>query len=68
MALIAAMDDLRRLVPRPPRDCDPRPYIAANRWVFARTMPENPHEYVVLAHSSDPYEHLMFVEWNPARG
>ncbi len=62
-AIQAAMAELRRLLPAPARDYDPRPYIAANHWVFARTMPDNPHEYVVIHDSTDPYEHLMFLEW-----
>ena len=57
------MAELRRLLPAPSRGYDPRPYIAANHWVFARTMPDNPHEYVVIYNSTDPYQHLMFLEW-----
>ena len=47
----------------PPEDYDPRPYIAANEWTFASTMPENPHEYVLLRNSSDWREHLRFLRW-----
>jgi hypothetical protein len=67
-AVQSAMAGLRRLLPAPPRDYDPRPYIAANHWVFARTMPDNPHEYLVIRKSTDPYEHLMFPEWIRAVG
>jgi hypothetical protein len=55
--------ELARLLPSPPADYDPHPYIATNRWTYARTMPENPHEYVVLRKSTDPYEHLRFLAW-----
>lgn len=46
-----------------PEEYDPRPYIAANEWVFARTMPTNPHYYVVLPRSTDWREHLRFLRW-----
>jgi hypothetical protein len=36
-------------------------YLAAQTWVYARTMPKWPHEYVLLARSSDPWEHLRVV-------
>lgn len=60
--------ELERLLPSPPRDYDPRPYIAANEWTFARTMPENPHEYVVIRKSTDPVEHMRFLAWLRAFG
>ena len=67
-AIQAAMAELRRLLPAPARDYDPRPYIAANHWVFARTMPDNPHEYVVIHNSTDPYEHLIIPRVDPIGG
>jgi hypothetical protein len=67
-AFNVAIAELQRLLPSPPRDYDPRPYIEGNEWTFARTMPENPHEYVVLRKSSDPYEHLRFLAWIRASG
>lgn len=39
---------------------DARAYIASQRWVYAKTMPRNPHEYVVLRKSTDPEGHLRF--------
>jgi hypothetical protein len=54
---------LRDVLPNPPESYDPRPYIEANTWVFARTMPENPHEYVMLRASTDWREHLRFLRW-----
>jgi hypothetical protein len=54
---------LRDLVPNPPEDFDPRPYIAANEWVFASTMPDHPHEYVLIRHSTDWRTHILFGRW-----
>jgi hypothetical protein len=62
-AFNAAAAELARVLPAPPADYDPRPYIAAHEWRYAKTRPANPHEYVVLVASSDPYEHLKFLEW-----
>jgi hypothetical protein len=42
---------------------DPRPYIEAQLWVFASTMPEQPHFYVVLQRSTDRAEHMVFLRW-----
>lgn len=61
--LAAAMVELGRVLPDPPEDYDPRPYIAAHEWRFARTRPQNPHWYVLLVESADPYDHLRFLEW-----
>jgi hypothetical protein len=44
-------------------DYDPKPYIEAQEWVFARTMPETPHWYVVIRASTDWAEHLRFGDW-----
>lgn len=46
-----------------PEEYDPRPYIAASEWTYARTMPQHPHEYVVLRKSVDWREHLRFLRW-----
>jgi hypothetical protein len=62
-AFFAALEELARVLPDPPADYDPRPYIAAHEWRYAKTRPANPHEYVVLVASTDPYEHLKFLEW-----
>jgi hypothetical protein len=61
--LAAAMVELGRVMPEAPKDFDPRPYIAANEWRYAKTRPQNPHFYVLLVVSSDPYEHLRFLAW-----
>lgn len=42
---------------------DPRPYIASQRWVYARTVPTHAHEYVVPEQSSDPAGHYAMVKW-----
>jgi hypothetical protein len=58
-----AMQQLRDVIPLPPQDYDPRPYIASQRWVFAKSMPENPHYYVLLSRSSDWRGHLTMLAW-----
>jgi hypothetical protein len=51
-----------------------RDYCAAQRWKFARSMPEWPHEYVLLnpgrqpGHSTDPWMHLRVVAFIRAVG
>jgi hypothetical protein len=63
-ALERAMALLRDVLPAdPPEDFDPSTYIGAHKWVFARTMPENPHEYVLIRRSTDWREHLRFLRW-----
>jgi hypothetical protein len=46
----------------PPESYDPRPWIAAQEWVTART-PDNPHEYVVLRRSTDWRTQLVVLRW-----
>lgn len=62
-ALAEAMADLRSVLPVVEDGYDPGPYIAAQEWVVARTMPENPHSYVLIRNSTDYVEHLRFVDW-----
>lgn len=38
-------------------------YIEAAPWVYARTMPKHPHEYVLLRRSHDPWTHLRFLAY-----
>jgi len=60
---------LRDVLPSdPPESYDPVPYIEAQSWVFARTMPDNPHEYVLLRRSTDWREHLRFLLWIRVHG
>jgi len=58
-----AMEELRAVLPDVPADYDPRPYIARQRWTFAKTVPKHPHEYLLISASSDHAEHLRFMDW-----
>jgi hypothetical protein len=49
-------------------ELDAREYVAGQEWVFARTMPANPHEYVVLERSTRPDQHLAFRQLIRDRG
>jgi hypothetical protein len=49
-------------------DYDPRPYIASQTWTFARTVPQHPHEYLMMKRSSDPEEHRRFMDYLDATG
>jgi hypothetical protein len=65
----AALVLLRDVLPAdPPEDYDPRPYIEANEWTYARTRPQNPHEYLLLHKSTDWREHLRFLRWIRVHG
>ncbi len=46
-----------------PDDYDPRPYIAAQTWVYARTVPDNPHEYLLAERTTDPDGHALMIAW-----
>jgi hypothetical protein len=61
--LEAALAQLRRVLPDVPGDYDPRLYIAAQRWTYAKTVPDHPHEYLVLSSSTDVTEHFRFADW-----
>ena len=45
-----------------------RKYLAAQTWVYARTMPKWPHEYILLKRSTDPWMHLRAVAVIRANG
>jgi hypothetical protein len=47
---------------------DPRPYIAAQEWVTARTVPEAPHEYVHARRANDPEAHRRMIAFVNATG
>lgn len=49
-------------------EADARAYIVSQKWVFASTMPRNPHEYVVLTKSTRPHQHLAFRQFIRDRG
>ena len=53
---------------RPPTVAQVRRYLAAQTWVYARTMPKHPHEYVLLKRSTDPWMHLRAVAFIRERG
>jgi hypothetical protein len=38
-------------------------YLAQAPWVYARTMPKHPHEYVLLRRSHDPWMHLRVLAY-----
>ena len=68
-ALAEAVATLRQVAPDPtPADYDPRPYIASQEWVFAKTMPTSPHFYVQIARSTDWVGHLQCLTWIRQRG
>jgi hypothetical protein len=52
----------------PPESYDPTNYIEANDWTFAATMPEHPHEYLLIRNSTDWRAHLRFVRWLRVHG
>jgi hypothetical protein len=45
-----------------------RAYLAAQTWVYAKTMPKWPHEYVLLRRSTDLWGHLRAVAFIRAAG
>jgi hypothetical protein len=60
----AAVALLHEVLPADPGESyDPTSYIEAQDWVFAKTMPENPHEYVLIRRSTDWRAHLRFLHW-----
>jgi hypothetical protein len=67
--LAQAMSLLRDVLPPDPaEDYDPRGFVQANRWTFAKTMPDRPHEYLLIHKSSDWREHLIFRRWLEVHG
>jgi hypothetical protein len=57
---IALLGDV---LPNPPGDFNPVPYIEANDWTYAKTRPQTPHFYVLLRNTTDWREHLRFLTW-----
>lgn len=63
-ALAAALRLLTDVVaPWTPHDWDPRPYIESQSWVFAKTMPQRPHEYVHLSKTTNWRGHMQMNRW-----
>jgi hypothetical protein len=59
-----SLDLLREVIPADPGETyDPRSYINANSWTFAKTMPKHPHEYLLVHNSTDWREHMRFLGW-----
>jgi hypothetical protein len=58
-ALTEAMVLLRDVLPDPPEDYDPRPWIAAQPWKTAKRG----EQYVVLRASTDWRGQLVFIRW-----
>jgi hypothetical protein len=56
-------DDAMRWAEAAAQPYTPRPYIAAQHWVFAKSMPDNAHFYVLLKVSTDREAHLDFLSW-----
>ena len=44
-------------------ETDARRYVGSQRWKYASTMPNNPHEYQLLRVSTDQATHLQMVDW-----
>ncbi len=42
---------------------DAAAYVAAEFWTLARTVPEDPHEYLLLRTSHDPWMHLRVLRF-----
>jgi hypothetical protein len=43
-------------------------YLRAQAFKYARTVPEHPHEYLVITASTDPWMHLRVIAYLEARG
>jgi hypothetical protein len=44
-------------------DYDPRPFIRANTWTFAKSVPSHPHEYLVGTRATDPDAFAELCAW-----
>ena len=38
-------------------------YVKAQTWTTARTVPEDPHQYLLLRASTDPWTHLRLIRY-----
>jgi hypothetical protein len=38
-------------------------YLAAHPWTYAKTVPEDPHEYLLIHRSADPWMHLRVIRY-----
>jgi hypothetical protein len=53
---------------RRPNTAQVQRYLAAQPFKHARTVPEHPHEYLVLSASTDPWLHLRVIAYIEDRG
>jgi len=52
-----------------PTEAEVAAYLTGEQgWTFARTVPDTPHEYLLLRRSMDPYMHLRVVRFIRERG
>jgi hypothetical protein len=58
-----ALQLTRDLFPEVSESYDPSGYIHANAWTFAKTMPQHPHEYLLIHKSTDWREHMRFLRF-----
>jgi hypothetical protein len=63
----AVIDQIEQVVPTPPPDYDPRPFLEASRFTYATTRPKNPH-YYQLIENAPPLAggwraQLLLLEW-----
>lgn len=45
-----------------------RAYLAGQDFKHARTVPEHPHEYLLVTRSTQPWTHLCVIEWIAEHG
>ena len=43
-------------------------YVESQEWTTARTVPEDPHQYLLLRASTDPWTHLRMIRYIGAAG
>jgi hypothetical protein len=61
--IVPVADSYRQLY-----DAEAALYLAEQTWTAARTVPEYPHEYLLLTRSTAPLTHLRAVRFIRARG
>ena len=50
-------------IPVADEDYDPRPFIESEEWTFAKSMPDEPHFYVVSQRATDRRGWRDFAGW-----
>jgi len=43
-------------------------YVGTETWTYAKTVPNEPHEYLLMARSGDPWTHLRVIRYIRAAG